>query len=72
MKYFEAIKHGKEIVIISSEEKCYSCIFWMNDGIFYSFTRSFGVMKRTDMTGKRFTDHIKNMLSENAKIYIRG
>ena len=43
MKYFEALKSGRELVVIASDEACDSAIFHMGtDGTLYTYTVNFG------------------------------
>lgn len=70
----EQILQGAEVVIISDNKNSNSAVFWYNreEKAFYAFSRSFGVMKRTDYSISRFIGHINDMYAENAQIIIRG
>ena len=70
--YIKALNMGKEVVIVSGGIFDNSAIFWKQDGIIKSFTRSFGVMERPDMTEQRFIDHIEALAREGAQFFIRG
>lgn len=71
--HYEALKDGKEIVIISKNQRADSAIFWADSfGNIYSFNRSFGSMKRDDMTPERLEKHITKMHEEEAEIFLRG
>lgn len=65
-------RDGSELVIISDIGDQNSTIFWFEEGSIYSFTRALGIMKRTDMTVERLTEHLMNMHDECAQIFIRG
>lgn len=68
-----SLKNGSEIVIISSDPGSNSAVFWTDRaGVIYSFTRSFGTMKRTDLTISSLKEHFEQMEKENALIFVRG
>ena len=75
-QYVKALQSGAEVVIISSDNKCCSAVFWMNnDGNIVTFSRHLGIFERTDFDGFTLSDfekHIQNMEEENALIFIRG
>lgn len=74
MKYIEALKAGKEIVIVSSNDLYYSSIFYYKDNVIYTFSRAFGVLKRTEkeISLNDLRQHFENMEKENAFIFVRG
>lgn len=70
-----ALKAGKEIVIIANDPTFYSSVFWKEGNVIYTFSRGFSIFPRTignDFSYIEFEKHIENMLKENAKIYVRG
>lgn len=67
-----AIENGSEVVIISASFGDDSAIFWMENGVIYSFNRSFGIMERTDMNIDRLKNHLQNMHNEGASMFVRG
>lgn len=70
-----ALKAGKEIVIIAAEPTFYSSVFWKEGNVIYTFSRGLSIFPRTigkDFSYIEFEKHIENMLKENAKIYVRG
>ena len=67
----QAMKDGSEVVIISNDFQCDSAIFWINDGVLFSFCREFGVMERTDMNMDRFKNHLRRMIEESS-VFVRG
>lgn len=71
-KYEKVLKAGAEIVVVDSDCNFDSAVFWWHNGIFYSFNRSFGVVPRSDLSFDILEEHLNNMLSENASIFIRG
>lgn len=75
-QYIEALKNGKEIVIIANDPKCSSAIFWINDdGNIVTFSRHLGIFERDIFDGFTLSDfekHIQIMEEENALIFIRG
>ena len=71
-KFETALKNGSEIVVVDSDCNCDSAVFWWHNGVFYSFNRSFGVVPRSDLSINILEEHLNNMLSENASIFIRG
>ena len=71
--YYEVMRDGKEIVIISKDELADSAIFYMTRaGVICSFNRSFGLMDRPDMSKERFERHIRKMLDEGSSVIVRG
>jgi len=71
--HYEALQDGREIVIISKDERSDSAIFYADRaGNIYSFNRSLGDMKRPDMTPERLEKHITQMFNEGATIFLRG
>lgn len=74
MKYIEALKAGKEIVIVSNNDLYYSSIFYYEDNVLYTFSRAFGVLRRTkkDFSFTDLRQHFENMEKENAFIFVRG
>jgi len=68
----KALKRGAEIVIVSGNIGDDSTVFWMTDCVLYSFSRSFGVMERTDMSIDRLKEHLRNMRNEGTSIFVRG
>lgn len=68
-----ALKQGKEIVIVSADPDANSAIFWLNsDDIICSFNTVFGIIVRPDLTLDRLQEHLENMRTEHAYIYVRG
>ena len=71
--HYEALKDGKEIVIISKDQRADSAIFWADSfGNIYSFNRSFGCLERSDMNPERLENHIIKMHEAGAEIFLRG
>ena len=70
-KYYNALKAGREVVILGSHDQN-SSVFWMAGGVICSWTRELGMMERDDMTADRFTNHCKKMLDEHCLLFIRG
>lgn len=70
--YVKALNKGKEIVIVASEKCFNSAVFWKQNGVYYCFTREFGIMERTDLDDKQMARHICEMINENAQIFMRG
>ena len=70
--YLNAVNNGQEIVIVSNEVTYDSAIIWKSDNKFYSFNRAFGTMERTDWNDDKFINHMEQMESENANIFVRG
>lgn len=69
----EALLEGSELVVISNDPDYNSAVFWMDsDGTIFSFSRAFGVMKRTDMTIDILTAHLDSMEEEGSMIFARG
>lgn len=69
----DALRQGKEIVIVSADPGSNSAIFWLNSNdIICSFNTVFGIMVRPDLTLDRLQKHLENMRTEHAYIYVRG
>ena len=75
-KYIDAMRDGAEVVVIASDPKCSSAIFWINeDGNIVTFSRHLGIFERDIFDGFTLSDfekHIQIMEEENALIFIRG
>lgn len=71
-KIRKGIDNGKEIVIIAEDERYNSAIFYKRNGKYRVWSREIGEVENKNMNDKKFEDHIKKMLDENAIIYIRG
>lgn len=70
-KYEKALKQGREIVVVSDDENYNSGVFW-SDGIdIFSFSVSFGTMKRSDIDFSRLENHLSDMEKEGS-VFIRG
>jgi hypothetical protein len=67
----QAMKDGSEVVIISNDFQYDSSIFWINDGVLFSFCRGLGVMERTDMNMDGFKNHLRRMIEESS-VFVRG
>ena len=75
MKYFEALKSGRELVVIASDEACDSAIFHMGtDGTLYTYTVNFGEFPRnkTEYNPEQLEKHFENIVSEGGYIFVRG
>lgn len=71
-KYMKALKSGSEIVIVSNDKNSNSSVFYLDsDGIICTFSRFFGLMRRTDITIEQAIEHFQNMEKE-CKVFIRG
>lgn len=70
--YIKALNEGRELVIIAAEKMFNSAIFWKAAGEYRCFTREFGTMNRPDLNDKTMTEHLRDMMNENAQIFIRG
>lgn len=70
--YIKALNEGRELVIITAEKMFNSAIFWKADGEYRCFTREFGTMNRPDLDDKTMAGHLRDMVKENAQIFIRG
>ena len=71
--YLEAIKAGREIVIISQLETYDSAIHFLNETgeKWRRYGRNIGLIE-TPFNEKEFSIFIETMQQENAYIYIRG
>ena len=70
--YYNEMIRGKEVTIVSNDPEYLSGVFWINDGIIYSFNTELGVLKRPELGRKSFNNHIKRMKEEDAFIFVRG
>lgn len=70
--YIKALNEGRELVIIAAEKMFNSAIFWKADGEYRCFTREFGTMTRPDLDDKTMAAHLRDMVKENAQVFIRG
>ena len=70
--YIKALNEGRELVIITAEKMFNSAIFWKTGGTYYSFTREFRTNARPDLDDKTMVGHLRDMVKENAQIFIRG
>lgn len=70
--YIKALNEGREIVIIAAEKMFNSAIFWKTGSTYYSFTRELGTNARPDLDDKTMAGHLRDMVKENAQIFIRG
>lgn len=72
--FSDALIAGHEIVIVSSDEKFDSAIFFLENNYLYTYSRHMGEFKRSlaEYPLSSFNEHIKNMLAEDAKVFIRG
>ena len=70
--YIKALNEGRELVIIAAEKMFNSAIFWKADGEYRCFTREFGTMNRPDLDDKTMAGHLRDMVKENAQVFIRG
>ena len=76
-KYIKALKAGKEIVIVSSDENSNSAIFYnsSDNKTLYTFSLHFGLFPREygkDVNVENLVKHFETMEKENALIFIRG
>lgn len=75
MKYTEALKDGREIVVIAKDEFFDSAIFHMDEkGTLYTYTVNFGEFPRnkTEYNPEQLEEHFKSILSEGGYIFVRG
>ena len=70
--YIKALNEGRELVIIAAEKMFNSAIFWKTGGEYRCFTREFGTMARPDLDDKTMAGHLRDMVKENAQVFIRG
>ena len=76
-KYIKALKAGKEIVIVSSDEKSNSAVFYnsSDNKTLYTFSLHFGLFPREygkEVTEKALIKHFETMEKENSFLFIRG
>lgn len=67
----QAIKAGKEVVVVAAEMNFDSAIFWKRENMLYSFSVHLGIVRRS-FSEEDFKNHIDMMLSEDAHIFTRG
>ena len=75
MKYIEALKTGREVVVIAKDEACNSAIFTMDkSGILYTYTARLGMFPRnkTEYNFDTLEKHFNEMEKEGGYIFIRG
>ena len=73
--WIKAINEGREIVVVGNEMNYMnddSAIFWKEKETIYSFTRHFGIMKRTDITVQHLAEHLDRMEKEGNYVFCRG
>lgn len=74
-EYKNALNHGSEIVIVSSDKDTNSAIFWQGEnGNIFSFSLYYGIMERKpeELSIEKLIEHLQNMEKENAFIFVRG
>lgn len=71
-KYMTALKNGSEVVIVANDKNSNSSVFYLgHDGSLYTFSRLFGIVKRSDITIEQAIEHFRSMESD-CKVFIRG
>lgn len=75
MKYIDALKTGREIVVIAKDTDCNSAIFHLDKaGILYTYSASLGVFPRrkTEYSFEMLESHFNDIEKEGGYIFIRG
>ncbi len=75
MKYIEALKTGREIVVISKDTACNSAIFHLDKNeTLYTYTASMGSFPRnkTEYSFDALEKHFNEIEKEGGYIFIRG
>lgn len=75
MKYIDALKAGREIVVIAKDTTCNSAIFHLGKGgILYTYTASMGCFPRnkTEYSFEALEKHFNEIEKEGGYIFIRG
>lgn len=75
MKYIEALKQGREIVVIAKDTACDSAIFHLDKtGILYTYSVNLGLFPRqkTEYSLEALESHFNDIEKEGGYIFIRG
>lgn len=75
-KYIEALKQGRELVVIAADEGCDSSIFYLETSTneLITFSRHMGEIERLFNVNlqERMKEHFFNIEKEGGHIFIRG
>lgn len=70
-KYLQALRRGREVVVICEDSECASAIYWMHNGRIKTFSRYMGIIEHT-ASPEEISEELQHLESEDCRVYIRG
>lgn len=74
MDYEKELRAGREIVVISGNEKDNSAVFWMKGDTIYTWSREIGIIERStkEYTFGKMALHFIEIKLEGGQVIARG